>query len=190
MRLNRTFGAEMNETPLTAGRLKARPLPLDTFRENIVVLSRDNAVLRPARLAGAHRLEVKSRGVAIIATPMIADDPQLVGADEIGLPQPAFRRLKIAAGDAVEIAPTRPPRSLEAVRAKIRGETLTPDRMAEVVADLVAHRVSDMEIAAFLIACASFMTADETLALTGAMVNAGARLAWGGRNVVDKHCIG
>jgi thymidine phosphorylase len=62
--------------------------------------------------------------------------------------------------------------------------------MAEVVADLVSHRVSDMEIAAFLIACASFMTAEETLALTEAMVSVGTRLSWGERTVVDKHSIG
>ena len=166
-----------------AAGLKARLLPYDTFRENVVVLARDNAVLRPERLAGARRLEVKARGVTILATPMIADAAAALAPDEIGLPQPAFRRLCIAAGDLVEIAPARPPKSLDAVRAKIRGETLTADKMAEVVADLVAHRCSDMEVAAFLIACASFMTADETLALTEAMVGVGARLAWGDRVV-------
>jgi thymidine phosphorylase len=172
-----------------AAGLKARPLPFDTFRENVAVLARANAILRPERLAGARRVEVKARGVSILATPMIADDGVLEEG-EIGLPEPAFHRLKIKPGERVEIAPARPPRSLEAVRAKIRGETLGDREMAEVVADLVAHRVSDMEIAAFLIACASFMTADETLALTQAMIAAGARLAWGGRTIADKHCIG
>jgi thymidine phosphorylase len=172
------------------GRLAARLLPYDTFRENVAVLSRDNAVLRPERLAGVRRLEIKARGVTILASPMIADAAAGLAPGEIGLPQPAFRRLRIAPGDHVEIAPARPPRSLDAVRAKIRGETLAADDMAEVVADLVSHRCSDMEIAAFLIACASFMTADETLALTEAMVAVGARLAWGERTVVDKHCIG
>lgn len=172
------------------GRLKARLLPFDTFRENVVMLARDNAVLRPERLAGAHRVEVKARGVTILASPVITDDPGLLAADEIGLPQPAAHRLGVAPGELVAIAPARPPKSLDAVRAKIRGETLSHAMMAEVVADLVSHRCSDMEIAAFLIACASFMTADETLSLTEAMAAAGARLSWGERTVVDKHCIG
>jgi thymidine phosphorylase len=180
----------MSLTQDVRGVLKARPLPFDTYRENVVVLARDNGVLRPERLAGAHRLEVKARGVTIIASPMISDDDSLIAADEVGLPQPAFRRLCIAPGDLVEIAPAPPPKSLDAVRAKIRGETLDAQRMGEVVADLVAHRCSDMEIAAFLIACASFMTTEETLALTEAMVAAGARLSWGDRTVVDKHSIG
>ena len=180
----------MSVAETAAGGLKARPMPLDTFRENVVMLARDNAVLRPERLAGAHRVEVKARGVTILASPVITDDPALLAADEIGLPQPAYHRLGVAPGERVTIAPARPPRSLDAVRAKIRGETLTPAMMAEVVADLVGHRCSDMEIAAFLIACASFMTADETLDLTRAMVDAGARLSWGDRTVVDKHSIG
>lgn len=173
-----------------AGGLKARPLPYDTFRENVAMLTRDNVVLRPERLAGARRLEVKARGLTLLASPIIADAQAGLASDEIGLPQPAFRRLGIAAGDTVEIAPAKAPQSLEAVRAKIRGETLSPKMMADVVADFAAHRCSDMEVAAFLIACASFMTADETLSLTEAMVSAGARLAWGERTVVDKHCIG
>lgn len=172
------------------GALRARPLPFDTFRENVAALARGNAVLRPERLAGVRRLEVKARGVTILASPMIADAGSSLAPDEIGLPQPAFRRLCITAGDLVEISPAREPRSLEAVRAKIRGETLGRAQMAEVVADMVSHRCSDMEIAAFLIACASFMTAEETLALAEAMVGVGARLSWGERTVVDKHCIG
>lgn len=173
-----------------AGRLKARPLPLDTFRENVAVLARDNAVLRPERLAGARKLEVRFQGVTILASPMIADDAALLAADEVGLPQPAFRRLGVSPGDLVEISHARPPRSLEAVQRKIHGETLTAAMMGNVAADLAAHRLSDMEIAAFLSACASFMTTEETLTLTEAMIAVGARLSWPDRPVVDKHCIG
>ncbi|HEX5776630.1 MAG TPA: thymidine phosphorylase family protein, partial [Caulobacteraceae bacterium] len=70
------------------------------------------------------------------------------------------------------------------------GETLGAAQLHEVVRDLADHRYSDMEVAAFLIACASFMTPEETLALTQAMIDVGQRLDWGGAMVVDKHCIG
>ena len=59
-----------------------------------------------------------------------------------------------------------------------------------MVEDLVSHAYSDMEVAAFLIACASFMAADETVALTEAMIASGSRLAWNRPMVTDKHCIG
>ena len=170
--------------------LKARPLALDSFRENVVVLSRHCAFLRPERLAGVRRVEIRARGVTLLATILIADDPAMVAADEAGLPQPALHRLGVNAGDPVDLLPAPPPRSLEAVRAKVRGETLSRRQLDEVVGDLVAHRWSDMEIAAFIVACASFMTPEETLALTEAMIAVGARLTWDHGAVVDKHSIG
>ena len=47
-----------------------------------------------------------------------------------------------------------------------------------------------MEIAAFLIGSASFMTSGELLALVQAMARAGTQLKWPDPIVVDKHCIG
>jgi thymidine phosphorylase len=170
--------------------LKARPLALDSFRENVVVLSRGSTVLRPERLAGVRRVAISARGVTLLATVLIADDAALVAVDEAGLPQPALHRLGVQAGDPVQVSPAPPPRSLDAVRAKVRGETLSARQLTEVVGDLVAHRWSDMEIAAFIVACASFMSPDETLALTEAMIGVGARLAWNRAPVVDKHSIG
>ena len=47
-----------------------------------------------------------------------------------------------------------------------------------------------MEIAAFLVACAGFLTTGELLDLTRAMAAAGNTLAWSSPMIVDKHCIG
>jgi thymidine phosphorylase len=60
----------------------------------------------------------------------------------------------------------------------------------EIIHDVAAHRYTKMEIAAFLIASASFMTTEEVLHLTRAMVAAGTRLRWDTGAIVDKHCIG
>jgi thymidine phosphorylase len=173
-----------------AGRLIAKPLALNTFRENVIVLDRGCAAVRPERLAGLRKLEVRANGVSLLASPMISDDPALVGPFEAGLPQPAFRRLGIRPGDRVEVAPARSPRTVDAIRAKIAGETLSDGDYAAIARDLANHRWSDMEIAAFLVACASFMTPDEALALSRGMVAAGRTLVWPRDLVVDKHCIG
>lgn len=173
-----------------AGRLRAKPLALDTFRENVIVLDRNCAAVRPERLAGLRKLEVRANGLSLLASPMISDDPAVVGPFEVGLPQPAFRRLGIRPGDRVEVTPARSPRTLDAIRAKISGETLSETDYAAIARDLANHRWSDMEIAAFLVACASFMTPDEALALSRGMVAAGRTLAWCRDLVVDKHCIG
>ncbi len=170
--------------------LTARPLALDTFRENVVLLARNNPVVRPERLAGVRKVEVVAGGVRLLAVPMICDDPQVVGPDEIGLPQPAFRRLGVKPGDPIRVAPARAPKTLDLVKAKIAGESLSDEAFRAITRDLSTHQWSDMEVAAFLVACAAFMTTEETLALTRAMIGAGTRLNWDRPMVVDKHCIG
>jgi thymidine phosphorylase len=173
-----------------AATLAARPLALDTFRENVVLLPRDSLALRPERLVGERRVEVSAGGVSLLASPIICDDQSLVARHEVGLPEPLRHRLGVELGGAVSIRPARAPATLDAVRAKIAGESLTDDVYAAIARDLAAHRWSDMEVAAFLVACAAFMTPDETLGLTRGMVAAGRTLDWGRPMVVDKHCIG
>ena len=175
--------------PVRGSSLIARPLGLDTFRENVVVLSRCSQVLPPERLKGARKVEVRLRERIVQATTMIGDG-DLVGPDEVGIPQPLWRRLGVQAGDLVTLAPARPPASLSAIRSKLAGTALDDATLAAVARDLAAHLWSDMEVAAFLVACAAFMTPEETLGLTRGMVAAGATLDWGGRLVADKHCIG
>lgn len=170
--------------------LKAKPLALHSFRENVVVLARHNLAVRPERLAGQRKVEITAGCVRLLAAPLISDDPTLVGADEVGLPQPAFRRLGVAPGDLVTLAPARPAASVSAVHAKMRGEILSAETYTAVARDLADHLWSDMEVAAFLVACASFMSPEETLALTRGMIAAGATLDWNRPMVVDKHCIG
>lgn len=170
--------------------LAAKPLCLNTFRENVVLLARNNPIVRPERLAGLRKVQVVAGGGRLLASPMICDDASLVDAHEIGLPQPALRRLGVRPGDPVHIAPARPARTLEAVRAKMTGEILSEDEYAAIARDLAGHLWSDMEVAAFLVACAAFMTPEEALALTRAMIGVGATLDWRRPMVVDKHCIG
>jgi thymidine phosphorylase len=170
--------------------LKAKPLALDTFRENVVLLARSCVAIRPERLAGLRKVEIRAGGRSFLASPMICDDPSVVAADEIGLPEPLRHRLGAAPGTRIEIAPAQPAHTLDAVRAKVMGETLDAHAYCDIARDLAAHRLSDIEVAAFLVACAGFMTADETLDFTRAMVEAGGRLTWPPGLVVDKHCIG
>ncbi|HEY7800326.1 MAG TPA: thymidine phosphorylase family protein [Hyphomonadaceae bacterium] len=170
--------------------LAIRPIGLDTMGENVVLLSRDCIALRPERLAGFRKVDVRVNGSRIVASVLIADGIDGLGAREIGITQPALSRLDVKPGDHahISVAPSAP--SLDAVRAKIRGEELSRKEIQAVVEDLAAHRYSDMEVAAFLVASASFMTTNEVLDLTRCMADAGSRLSWNRPIVVDKHCIG
>jgi thymidine phosphorylase len=180
----------MNSVDNSRPPLKIRSVNLDTGRENVVVISRLSKALRPEIFRGFSRVELRRNSRVLLATLLITDDDALVGPDEIGLSEPAFRRFAEPVGSLVTVTPAAPPESLEAVRAKIRGRTLSAAEITAVINDLTHYRYSDMEIAAFLISSASFMTSGELIALTAAMAQAGTQLKWPNPIVVDKHCIG
>ena len=169
--------------------LKIRRVNLDTGRENVVVISRRSTALRPEVFSGFSRVELRCNSKVLLATLLLTDDG-LVSPDEIGLADPAFRRFAEPAGSFVTITPAPPPDSLDAVRAKIQGRALNASEISAIIDDITHYRYSDMEIAAFLIGSASFMTSDELLALAHAMAQAGTQLTWDTPVVVDKHCIG
>jgi thymidine phosphorylase len=169
--------------------LKIRRINLDTGRENVVVISRRSMALRPEVFRGFSRVELRSDSRTMLATLLLTDDG-LVSEDELGLSEPAFRRFAAPAGTLVSVTPATPPESLDAVRAKIQGHVLSAEELTAIVEDIAHYRYSDMEIAAFLIGSASFMTSGELLALSRAMAEAGTQLKWDRQTVVDKHCIG
>ena len=179
----------MNANSPSRPQLKIRRVNLDTGRENVVVMSRRSKALRPEVFRGFSRVELRCNSKALLATLLITNDG-LVGLDEIGLAEPAFRRFSEPAGSLVTVTPATPPDSLDAVRAKIQGHALSADEIAAIVDDISHYRYSDMEIAAFLIGSASFMTSNELLALSRAMAQAGTQLKWNQPIIVDKHCIG
>lgn len=170
--------------------LKLRRIAIDTYPENLALLSRDCTVYRAEEFHALKKIEISNNGRRLLSTLAIADDPNIVRSDEIGLGEQAFHRLGLPEGTLVHIAQATPPHSLEAVRAKIRGQTLSREEIDGIIADIAAYRYSPMEIAAFLIASASFLTTEEMLSLTLSMSKVGNRLEWDMPLVVDKHCIG
>jgi thymidine phosphorylase len=184
--------AQNGNTNTTTSRpqLKARRISLDTGRENVVVISRHSSALQPEVFRGFSRVELRRNSKVLLATLLITDEDALVGPDEIGLSEPAFRRFAEPTGSLVTVSPATSPESLDAVRAKIQGRTLSAAQIEAIIGDLTHYRYSDMEIAAFLIGSASFMTSGELLALVQSMARAGTQLKWSSPVVVDKHCIG
>lgn len=170
--------------------LKVRPVALDTGRENVAVVSRRSKALRPEVFRAFSRVELRCNARVLLASLMVTEDDALVAPDEIGLTEPAYRRFAVAAGSLASVTPVAARESLDAVRAKINGQAFTAAEIKAVIDDVSHYRYSDMEIAAFLVGSASFMTTEELLALTAAMAEAGTRLAWKQPTVVDKHCIG
>ncbi len=171
--------------------LKLKSIGINTYQENLVLIARSCQDFRPEEYQAYKKVEVEGPGGRrLLATLAVVDDESIVARAEIGLTKAAFRRLGLAEGTPVGIAPAIPPRSLEAVRAKISGHAYDEAAVRAIVRDIAAHRYAEMEIAEFLISAARYFSPEEVLALTRAMADAGNKLHWPARIVVDKHCIG
>ena len=170
--------------------LKLRRLAVDTYGENVAYLSRDCPLYQAEKFQGLANIEVSKNGRSILAVLNIVDDRRLLGQHELGLSEQGFRQLGLPEGEEVNVAQAAPPASREAIRAKVLGRKLEASEFEAVIRDIAAHRYSKMEVAAFLIASASFLTTEEVLSLTRAMAAVGNRLIWNQRPIVDKHCIG
>src|SRR5512135_2764437 len=109
----------MNAGSPSRQQLKIRRVNIATGRENVVVMSRRSKALRPEVFRGFSRVELRCNSKTLLATLLITDDG-LVGVDEIGLAEPAFRRFSEPAGSLVTVTPAIPPDSLDAVRAQTR----------------------------------------------------------------------
>ena len=180
----------MTDTPS----LTARPLAIDTYRENVVYLRRDCPVYRAEGFQALSKVRISANGRSILAVLNVVDDGELLGEFELGLSEPASAQLEVQTGTAVHVDHAEPPASLGALRRKIDGDPLSRDDLTAIVRDIAARRYSKIELAAFVVASQrAHLDPDEVLYLTQAMLDVGMRLDWrdhGAGPVVDKHCIG
>ncbi|MGM0412673.1 MAG: thymidine phosphorylase family protein [Pseudomonadota bacterium] len=171
--------------------LRTRRVAIDTYRENVAYLHRDCAIYRAEGFQALNKVAITNDGETIYAVLNVVDDPDLVGADEVGLSEQAFGQLELDEGATVRVAQAEPPRSMEAIRRKIAGDRLEVEDFRAIIDDITASRYSKMEIAAFLVASGpGGLDREEILHLTRAMTDSGSRLDWHEPVVVDKHCIG
>ncbi len=174
--------------PFTLG---PRRLGIDTHHEPVVVLRADSPVCRAEGFEAHARIEVLGVSRSIVATLNILTAGDLIGPDEVGLSESAWRRLDPAAGERLQFRHAQPSDSMSHVRGKIYGAHLSENQFDAIIGDIVAGRLSNVEIAAFLAACAGGrMSTAEVTSLTRAMVHTGSRMSWPHAVVVDKHCIG
>ncbi|MGE0813971.1 MAG: thymidine phosphorylase family protein [Vicinamibacterales bacterium] len=176
---------------ITAARLTARRVAIDTYHENVVYLRRDCPVYRAEGFQALSKVEVSANGFTILAVVNVVDDARVIGELELGLSEEAFGQLQIAEGAPVRVAHAEPPRSIASVKRKIAGERLSREELTAIVSDIAMRRYSKIELAAFVVATSQVdLDRDEVLFLAEAMVAAGRRLDWHEKPVVDKHCIG
>lgn len=176
--------------------LALRRVGLQTYGEYVAFLSSACRAYKPESFININKIEIRGpNGRTVIASLNIVENGDLLDPYSLGLSSHAFTALGVSEGSQVAINLARPPRSMDFVRSKVRGETLRADQISEIITDIAAHRYSKTEIAAFIVASAAFLTGDEVLALTQAMADVGTRISWkkppcNFAAVMDKHCVG
>lgn len=171
-------------------RLQVRRLDIDTHQQSIAFMRRDCAVCRSEGFNALSRIELALGDERVIATLDVVNGDWLP-IDTVGLSEAAWHRLGARDGDTVVVKHPPPLESLSLVRAKIYGHALNRGAVRAIMQDIVRGRYSDVQLAAFVAACAGdHLTQDEIGYLTEAMVAVGDRLDWQRPLVLDKHCVG
>ncbi|MET3650636.1 thymidine phosphorylase family protein [Dyella japonica] len=182
--LERTALTTMAETCLL------RRLGIDTGDERVLFLRSDSPICQSEGFSPRARIQVHVGGRDLV-TMLDVVHGDLLATDEAGLSEAAWCELAPKPGDRASFSHAPSVESLGLIRRKIHGHELDDEQFDTIMADMVKHRYSSVELAAFVSACSGGrLSQREVVSLTRSMVAGGARLHWTRHIVVDKHCIG
>jgi thymidine phosphorylase len=174
---------------------RLRRLCIDTMREHVIFVHEAAVAAGELGFSPVDRVRIVGRHPdgrthELTGTLNFCRD-SLIAPDEIGLSDVAFRDLGLPEGTEVSATLSPAPRSVDHVRDKLRGVRLDRAAFDAILADVVRHRYSRVELAMFVLSCA-LRTLDETeiIDFTRAMIDVGRRLDFGPGPIADKHCVG
>lgn len=175
----------------SSGRLELKRLGIDTRNEHTVYMRKDCPVCASEGFEALTRIRVSKGERVIVASLNVLMDGALLGTEEVSLSESAFQALGVEEGDLVNVSHLPPIESMSDVRSKVYGHRLSREQLDRIIKDVVGGNYSNVEIAAFVTACAGDrMDREEVVHLTRAMVEAGQRSTWPFPKVYDKHSIG
>lgn len=164
---------------------------IDTYRQPVLYMREDCHLCRSEGFTALTRVQVELNGRSLVATLNVVTTTEWLPPETAALSDAAWTALAATAGDRAVLSHPEPPASASIIRSKAYGNRLDAADCRAIIADTVAHRLSDLDLAAFVTACAGDrLDIDETIALTRAMQDAGQTLDWGEGLVFDKHCVG
>lgn len=167
-----------------------KKVPIKSFNEHIAYLNKNCSEYAIDDIAFLSQVEIQTETSKIYAFLQIVDDDALVSPTELGLNEEAFTDLGETEGTGVTISLAAPAPSRAALKRKIVGNILSPQDYKFIVKDIINRRYSNVDIASFIVAGGTFISANEVLSLTEALVN-NTKLKWPQENiVVDHHCLG
>lgn len=170
--------------------LKARRLGLHAQHDAIVLMRTDCHVCRSEGLSARSQVLVAAGAKEVLAT-LYQVSTDLVAIDEVGLSEAAWEHLGVSDGDTLTVRHPDQVESLSRMRHRIYGHRLDSAALRAIVSDIVDGRYSDVQLAAFVTACAALpLDEREIIELTRVMVEVGDRLTWRNSPILDKHSVG
>lgn len=171
--------------------LRLRRIGIDTYQQSVVYMHEDCSVCRAEGFEAQSRVQVHSEGGASIVALLNVMTGDWWNQHQAGLSEAAWHRLGAVEGTVLQFSHAPPAASASDLRAKVFGAALDRSQYGRLLRDAVNGRLSDIELAAFVTACAGDrLDFDETIALSQAMVEIGERIEWQHAPVLDKHCVG
>jgi AMP phosphorylase len=166
--------------------LRTKFLQLEADKPIAILNSEDAAELgiRPME-----RVEISFKGKKLVAIVNIAK--KIIQEGEIGLYEEIQEHLNVKPDEKISVQTAPPPKSLVFIKKKLLGRTLTAHEIHAIINDTVNHRLSDIELTAFVTALYNKgMNMNEIASLSESMTRTGKSLNLRTKAVYDKHSIG
>lgn len=170
-------------------KLRAKIINITVGGAFVVVLNKADSIALD--VLPLERVSVSSKSKKAVAVVDLAASNLELEPGEVGVFLDLAKEVNVYPGELLDIKYEPKPTSLVFIKKKLDKQALNEKEINAVISDVVANRLTDIEIACFVSACYSNgMTLDESAYLTKAIVNNGARLQFNFKPIVDKHCIG
>ncbi len=170
--------------------LLLKHLPICSFNENIAFVNRQCTAYKVDNIQNMTYVEIHGGAVPVRAFLNIVENNRLVKPGELALNTEAFREVSLPEGARVSMVLTEKPQSLAFIHKKVYGNMLNFNEYQAIVNDIRMHQYANIDVAAFLTACHSFLTPTEAVSLIEALTKEH-KLYWDEEDiVVDSCCLG
>lgn len=165
-------------------------IPIKVGNKFIAVLNEHTA--HKLDLHAGDRILIKNgQKGEVMALLDISEDRKEIRDTEIGLYIETWNKLRAKRGDKLIVRIAEKPLSVLYIKEKMDGKALTAAQIDEIIKDVVADDLSDVEISYFVAGCyMKGLNEEETVNLTKAIVKHGGQLKFNKKIILDKHCIG
>ena len=170
-------------------KLKIKDMDIATGGPLVAILNSNDAM--KFDIHHLDRIKIKKNGKIETVVVDIAENSKVVPEGTLGVYEEVMDSLKLKNKDKVSMMLARKPLSLDFIRKKLDGETLSKKEIGQIVWDITNNKLRESELTFFVAACyTNTMSMKETIMLTESIACNGDILKFNKGNTIDKHCIG